>query len=388
MLELQDGEDCIVLGTLYKEMKLKPSILDEYVKDLGLPRPLPDAKFTSPDDSLLLEDEGARVRLSGDALPVQTLASGICLAVRGRSDGPDFHVHQLCFTPPGPQTPLPGAGAPAAAAPDTEATYVALVSGLNLGASGAGAGDPLLPQLLTDWLSGCLGGEAEQKLASRVVRCIVAGDCVCSVPPPTGNVSAREVSRLTAPLKEADALLSQLAAALPVDLMPGRHDAANSALPQQPLHPCLLPESSRFDGPAALRRVTNPHQCLLGGVRLLGTSGQNVDDLYRCTGQEERLECAVATLQWGHLAPSAPDTLSCHPFSDRDPFLMPNLPHLYFVGNQPGYASRLMRGAGGGVTRVVLVPRFCSTGTFVLVNLATLACHPITFSTSEMTAAA
>jgi hypothetical protein len=31
----EEGEEVAMLGTLYKESKLKPSILDEYVKDKG-----------------------------------------------------------------------------------------------------------------------------------------------------------------------------------------------------------------------------------------------------------------------------------------------------------------------------------------------------------------
>lgn len=33
ILEIKEGEECAVIGTLYKEMKLKPSILDEYTKE-------------------------------------------------------------------------------------------------------------------------------------------------------------------------------------------------------------------------------------------------------------------------------------------------------------------------------------------------------------------
>lgn len=35
----------------------------------------------------------------------------------------------------------------------------------------------------------------------------------------------------------------QLAAACPLDVMPGADDPANYTLPQQPLHPCLLPHT-------------------------------------------------------------------------------------------------------------------------------------------------
>jgi DNA polymerase delta subunit 2 len=338
----------------------------------------------------------------------------VVLALRGSADGADFDVTDVCFVPLGPQTPLPGvpaaalpfatpdaAAAAVQAPPDADAKYVALVSGLQLGAPGV---DPQPAALLADWLGGHLGGRGEQALASRVVRLIVAGDTLCALPPAPGHVDAKAASRLAAPLREADLLLSQLAAALPVDLMPGRNDPSNAALPQQPLHACLLPHAARYI--ATLARVTNPHECALDGVRILGTSGQNVDDLYRCTDTEARLGLLASTLAWGHLAPSAPDTLACYPFHDRDPFLVGATPHILFAGNQPAYATQLLRGrvrgsggegAGGsgdaaaaaaheGVTRIILVPSFATSGTIVLVNLATLACHPVTFSTAPLTA--
>ena len=46
--------------------------------------------------------------------------------------------------------------------------------------------------------------------------------------------------------REMDVLLTQLAAAMPVDVMPGASDPANHSLPQQPLHRCLFPGASAF----------------------------------------------------------------------------------------------------------------------------------------------
>ena len=89
------------------------------------------------------------------------------------------------------------------------------------------------------------------------------------------------------------------------------------------------------------------------------------------------------TLAWGHMAPSAPDTLACYPYHDRDPFQLDGAtPHVYFAGNQPAFGTRLVRGAGGQQTRLVLVPAFAETGTLVLVNADTLDCHTITFDTA------
>lgn len=37
-------------------------------------------------------------------------------------------------------------------------------------------------------------------------------------------------------------------------------------------------------------------------------------------------------------------TAGCYPFTDRDPFLIESCPHVYFVGNQDKYETRLMKG--------------------------------------------
>lgn len=45
-----------VVGTLYKEMALKPSILDDYVKDRALSTQLGRARFTQPEDRCNVAD--------------------------------------------------------------------------------------------------------------------------------------------------------------------------------------------------------------------------------------------------------------------------------------------------------------------------------------------
>ena len=43
ILNLPEEKECVVIGTAYKEMKLKPNILDEYVK---VPHPTPPHPLT------------------------------------------------------------------------------------------------------------------------------------------------------------------------------------------------------------------------------------------------------------------------------------------------------------------------------------------------------
>lgn len=39
------------------------------------------------------------------------------------------------------------------------------------------------------------------------------------------------------------------------------------------------------------------------------------------------------------------DRVGCYPFQDRDPFVLEETPHIFFAGNQPEYASRLIQGS-------------------------------------------
>jgi len=91
-------------------------------------------------------------------------------------------------------------------------------------------------------------------------------------------------------------------------------------------------------------RVTNPHEFEVDGVSFLGTSGQNIDDIYKYSVEENRLTLLQRVLEWGHLVPTAPDTLTCYPLSDSDPFILQSAPHVFFVGNQPAYSSQKVTG--------------------------------------------
>jgi len=101
----------------------------------------------------------------------------------------------------------------------------------------------------------------------------------------------------------------------------------------------------------------------------------------------------------------------CYPFKDRDPFIMKETPHIYFIGNQDKFATELVEGrcrsltdrlficavdtnialfdrcstigSQGQRTRVVMLPSFAATGTIALVNLRTLDCHSVSFATND-----
>ena len=106
---------------------------------------------------------------------------------------------------------------------------------------------------------------------------------------------------------------------------------------------------------------------------ILATSGQPLNDMdkYVPTAPTTRLNLAEATLKWRHVAPTAPDTLWCHPFFTLDPFIISQTPDIYAIGCQPQFATRLVKD-GNRSSRVVLVPSFAQTGILVLVGLRSL----------------
>jgi DNA polymerase delta subunit 2 len=423
--------DCILIGTLFKEMHLRSSVLDEFKESNGICGGVQAVyNYASKDDFLVLEDDSGRIGLGSDCVTrlAPTTVTGIVCAIKGAVDESGiFNVVDILFSGESLLSPKEDSKMII----DTDDTlavdesdfdqYVLFVSGLQMGMGGHGTipsegseDTGLASQLLMDYIAGRLGGEKDIKTASQIVRVVVAGNSVAAADTVKGTeryTGSKHQSLATQPVKELDALLSTALGSCPFDIMPGASDPANVTLPQQPLHACLLPNSSRFN---TLNLVPNPYNATLGGVNILGHAGQPVRGIARQTIREELLADNVNgdrevhidlsikgvlretgdnpivilrnTLRWGHMCPIAPDTLSCYPFTDNDPFIIKDLKNnksgnIYFTGNQDKYESSLEISVDGCRTLLVCVPIFKKTKEVVLVNIKTFECKTLSFQT-------
>lgn len=169
ILDIPKDEPCFVVGTIYLDMPLKPSIFDELSTEFSIvPQPI-RTNYFSDQDKITLEDFTGRIILTGDLIQGQKLVTGVVVAAKGIETENGFIVQDLLFPVLPPQSPLP---------PLTEKPkYIALISGLEVDRPN---NNLLSLRLMADFLTGSLG--QNPGVAESIVRVIVAGNSFHSVP--------------------------------------------------------------------------------------------------------------------------------------------------------------------------------------------------------------
>jgi len=374
-------------------MALRPSILAEVSEDYHLqPPPPPRKRFAADENDILcIEDQVQRIPLAGK-INVKDFVTGVTLAIIGseaKDESGRFVVEEsLCLGGalcPDIDSPFLSSAPSRGESESSDAPHLLLVSGLNFGSRNP---DNIFPsQFLADFVTGCIGDSSLP--VSNIVRVIVAGNSVSKetqdkdwVMGPKFRQKKTNQESLDA-LKDVDEWLHPIVSTVDVDLLPGESDPASFLWPQQPMHSCLFPQSSRCTG---FHSQPNPYSANIAGKVVLGTSGQNVANIVKCSSLEGEMQALRKTVEWRHLAPTAPDTLGCYPFLDRDPFVMETRPDVYFTGNCEKFGQCWLPDSceNGKGTLLVTLPEFCKTHSAVLVNLATLTCKAIVCKDLEM----
>ncbi|ODV78723.1 uncharacterized protein CANTADRAFT_53414 [Suhomyces tanzawaensis NRRL Y-17324] len=398
ILDIQSGQLCWVIGTVFCDLKNKLDILQDVEKGVDDVLPVAPATYVDAEEegkpitSVMLEDESGRAVLHNDEfLKKNILVTGCIVAVLGMEiQAGVFEIMDVVYPDPCPTGPLPA----------ESSGKIAIVSGLSIS---EGVEDDLRLELLKQYLAGELGLEKDINAVKDITRLVVAGDSIKQLQEATSESERRDFvttnnygSKNTLKynpesLVKLDQFLHVILTHMPVSIMPGDSDPAEICLPQQPLHKSLFGGNYRFMNEDRFQNLTNPHWFEFDGIRVLGTSGQNITDILKylpASTQEENIliQAMESTIKWQDIIPTAPDTLYCYPYDDFDPFLLEDeTPHVYFAGNQKLYGLKRYQFKAGGQehsVRMLSVPRFCETGQIVVLDLKTLESEVVTIELS------
>lgn len=363
----------------------------------------------------MLEDDSGRVRLVGDVLKSYFLVTGCIIAVMGTENANgEFEVIDLKFADLAPQPSRWALSKPPkkedvdmSGTPSSSSKKIAIVSGLEF--SGTDTSYSMELNLLLEFLLGEGLDPSAQSELSQISRLIIAGNSVANetknasdeVAAPTEKKLHKKYgydasSYNPLPSQLFDEFLAELLPTIPVTLIPGASDPANASYPQQPIHAAMFPKARTYaatpgsDEPGWFDTVTNPWEGEVEGWRVLGTGGQNLDDMFKYVDSNDRMGMMEAMCRWRCTAPTAPDTLceflldqsrgsflltwhsGAYPYQDKEPFVMKDCPHLYFIGSQPEFGTNVIQGPDGQMVRLIAVPSFSATREVVLVDTESL----------------
>lgn len=382
LTKAKKDQTVLVIGTVAKRVKLRPSILRDLAEEqLILPQPVAENKLVGEEDYLEFEDDVQIVRLSG-AVDMDDLATGCVVGIYGTPLGDDvFRVNRIVWPCKAPQPPYPVLN---------DDRYVMFVSGFSFTGQMEKDAEKLVAlDLLQKWLCGSLSlSQKERDIVERLVRLIVAGESVAITDQGREYTTAARylIRNEECPNVECaahmDKFLSKISGLLEVDVMPGLGDPSTHLIPQQPIHRAVFPRSSQHG--RMLNLVTNPYHFNLDGIHIMGTSGENLSDLRRLTRKSGSVDLLRKILDWQHLAPTVPDTIDGFPFIDRDPLIIETFPHILFAANQPEASHTIVEFEGERRALLLSVPSFAKSHSVMLVNLRTLEVAEHNFSVGTM----
>lgn len=378
--------DVFVIGTLFKVMPKQPSILRELESNESAPI---DSKtnFTSDQDSLVLHETDENVQVVGD-IDVHSHVTGVPVSLMGHqlNGGAKFHVIDVCYAGPllniydMPSKDIrSGKGA----------EQLLIVSGFEFGFDSTLSKDRCLEVVaalkkLRDLISGEISLTGSQRLnATNIKKVIIAGNSVApgytkAKTEYIGVSESKDCRTLDEVFQLFDNYLFTLAqSGAEIYLMPGKTDPASFLLPQQPFHPKILPKSGRLQN---VHPQTNPMLVEHKNLTILGTSGENIEAIRQYSRIEYSTTILKNTLEWGHIAPCAPDNLSCMPFKESDPFFIDFVPDIYFAGNQPEFIVTTYCTDAKPKIQLVSVPAFVQSLSCVVVDTSNLECDLVTLT--------
>lgn len=367
ILNITSNQVCWVSGTVFVAMNNKSNIFKDV--ENGTDNILPDLPKSyvggeSQEITVMLEDESGRAILHGeDQLKLNVLVTGTIVAILGiELQAGIFEILDVAYPKVSPQRPLKL---------QTKGK-IAFVSGLEISSPQQHS---IKLELLKEFIQGTLSSRSQE-----ISHLIIAGNSIKEMERDMNedyhslnNYGTKNTSKFNPESFELfGKFINDIMVSCGISILPGASDPTDICLPQQALHKSFFMSSKNYVG-SNIKTLTNPAWLEIGSLRMLGTSGQNIDDIIKYLPEEDITEdtplaIMESTMRWQNIAPTAPDTLYCYPFDNYDPFtLVDETPKVYFVGNQAKFQTKLAT-IGEYTVRLLSLPKFSDTGEIVLLD--------------------
>ncbi|KAL6946881.1 hypothetical protein ACO0QE_001734 [Hanseniaspora vineae] len=353
VLDIEYGSVCWSIGAIYCEMKYKPDVLEEVSNDVYGSPDLITKYSDEQNDEIMLEDESGRVLLKNLN---KKFVTGTVIGVLGQeNDDGDFEVLDVCFPQDLPMnkcaTTSTNLSSILSLISPSQEENIAFVSGLNINSENLSS-----VQLLQDYLIGALSTTPH-----NISKLYILGD------------SIKDVENLS----NLQNFLLNIVQSVSIQILPGFHDPSDKSLPQQPLNHKLFAQRNLH---TYLELTTNPSVSIIqeNNMEMLLTSGENLNDIFKYNYiTQSRQQMMELTLKCQNIAPTAPDTLFCYPFDDKDPFVLDKWPNVYAIGNQPEFFDFTTTTVGNEKSstagiKCIGVPDFSKNQGLVVFNPTTL----------------
>ena len=333
-------------------MKLKPSCLKGMENMYGISQV---DKFIDEKDSLSLEDSSGRVKIDAKSnINVDELITGIPVAFKGQLNNKQiFVVNDALFYRVKDNTPMDIE----LSTPKDNKNLILFISNLQLGKLNESENGlaKSAQTFLIDFIQNNNLNSKLSNISSKIKRVIFVGASIyvnqkIEELDKGSFIKAeeykKELNNIIENYSSLDKYLNVISNYVHVDLMNNIEGNDGVYFPQNPNGQFLFLENIRNINAKTLNLVENPYIFDIYSHKLklkknfLGTSGENINCIMQYTSINDPLIAMQKTLEWGHLAPLAPDTFRIYPFSDRDPLLLDRIPDIYFSSGKNDFIMK------------------------------------------------
>jgi len=345
----EDNYSQVIVGIIFKSMKDKP-ILTNCIKTYKSVFNTPH--YSRKDDIVFVDDKISRMKTS---LNPDNCVHGIVIGLKGKMLKRIFEVEDICY-PQLSNIHLRNEF------PEKD-IFIAFLSGLEIGK---------ISNLDLTYLQQFLNGFDANPWISKVSKIIFCGNSM-EQPNQLEEVSRNSYRQkdinsycyknILTQIEELDQFFSSIKSKELI-IMPGHRDMNSIIFPMPPLSKILFKKLNLNNN---IELVENPVSFEICGLKFTGSSGENILDMMASTNNLSEIDCLKICIQSNLLFPTLPETLKCNPFAEFDPFLLKELPNIFFAGNCEKFDSSTYNSI-----KLITVPKYSVTKSIVLLNLKTL----------------